>query len=92
MFHFMSNYNSQGVLIQQIILFVFFWLLQTYLESAKTQLLRHYRGMNPSKITSTVGLNIGRVVVGGIALNFWDLGGQLELQSLWDKVKGYSQL
>ncbi|KAK3927644.1 ADP-ribosylation factor-related protein 1 [Frankliniella fusca] len=57
----------------------------TYLESAKTQLLRQYQGMNPSKITSTVGLNIGRVVVGGIALNFWDLGGQQELQSLWDK-------
>ena len=23
----------------------------------------------------------------GIRLNFWDLGGQEELQSLWDKVK-----
>lgn len=42
--------------------------------------------MNPSKITTTVGLNIGKIDVAGIRLNFWDLGGQEELQSLWDKV------
>lgn len=44
--------------------------------------------MNPSRITTTVGLNIGKIDVDGIQLNFWDLGGQLELQSLWDKVPG----
>lgn len=43
--------------------------------------------MHPSKITTTVGLNIGKIDVNGIRLNFWDLGGQTELQSLWDKVK-----
>lgn len=42
--------------------------------------------MNPSKITTTVGLNIGKIEWSGIRLNFWDLGGQEELQSLWDKV------
>lgn len=42
--------------------------------------------MNPSKITTTVGLNIGKIEISGIRLNFWDLGGQEELQSLWDKV------
>lgn len=42
--------------------------------------------MNPSKITTTVGLNIGQIDLQGIRLSFWDLGGQLELQSLWDKV------
>ena len=42
--------------------------------------------MNPSKITTTVGLNIGKIDIAGIRLNFWDLGGQEELQSLWDKV------
>jgi len=26
----------------------------------------------------------------GVRLNFWDLGGQEELQSLWDKVHKYS--
>ncbi|KAG8255032.1 ADP-ribosylation factor protein 1, partial [Homalodisca vitripennis] len=41
--------------------------------------------MNPSKITTTVGLNIGKIELSGIRLNFWDLGGQEELQSLWDK-------
>lgn len=41
--------------------------------------------MHPSKITTTVGLNIGKIDVAGIRLNFWDLGGQTELQSLWDK-------
>jgi GTPase SAR1 family protein len=34
-----------------------------------------------------VGLNIGKIDIAGIRLNFWDLGGQEELQSLWDKVR-----
>jgi len=29
---------------------------------------------------------VGQVDVEGVRLNFWDLGGQEELQSLWDKV------
>ena len=41
--------------------------------------------MNLNKITTTVGLNIGKIDIAGIRLNFWDLGGQEELQSLWDK-------
>lgn len=41
--------------------------------------------MNPAKITTTVGLNIGTIDVDGVTLSFWDLGGQQELQSLWDK-------
>lgn len=41
--------------------------------------------MNPNKITTTVGLNIGEINTAGVKLNFWDLGGQEELQSLWDK-------
>ena len=36
--------------------------------------------MNLAKVTSTVGLNIGKIDAGGIRLNFWDLGGQEELQ------------
>ncbi|KNC26909.1 hypothetical protein FF38_10939 [Lucilia cuprina] len=57
----------------------------TYLEAAKTKFTKNYKGMNPSKITTTVGLNIGSIDVQGVRLNFWDLGGQHELQSLWDK-------
>ncbi|XP_043498044.1 ADP-ribosylation factor-related protein 1 isoform X3 [Polistes fuscatus] len=58
---------------------------QTYLEAAKTKFTKNYKGMNPSKITTTVGLNIGKIDIAGIRFNFWDLGGQEELQSLWDK-------
>uniref|UniRef100_A0A069DQG5 ADP-ribosylation factor-related protein 1 n=1 Tax=Panstrongylus megistus TaxID=65343 RepID=A0A069DQG5_9HEMI len=57
----------------------------TYLEAAKTKIVKNYKGINPNKITTTVGLNIGKIDVSGIRLNFWDLGGQEELQSLWDK-------
>ncbi|XP_074093947.1 ADP-ribosylation factor related protein 1 isoform X2 [Cotesia typhae] len=57
----------------------------TYLEAAKTKFTKNYKGMNPNKITTTVGLNIGKIDIDGVRLNFWDLGGQEELQSLWDK-------
>lgn len=65
------------------------FFFQTYLEAAKTKLTKNYRGMNPNKITTTVGLNIGKIDISGVRLNFWDLGGQTELQSLWDKVRKY---
>ena len=45
----------------------------TFLESAKTTFTRGYRGVNPSKITATVGLNIGNIEADGVVLNFWDL-------------------
>lgn len=57
----------------------------TYLEQTKTKFNRGYKALNPHKITATVGLNIGKVDIHGIRLNFWDLGGQESLQSLWDK-------
>ena len=57
----------------------------TFLESAKTQFTKGYKRVNPSKITATVGLNIGNIETDGVKLNFWDLGGQEELQALWDK-------
>ncbi|CAH2086817.1 unnamed protein product [Euphydryas editha] len=57
----------------------------TYLEATKTKFTKKYKAMNPSRITTTVGLNIGKIDVDGVRLNFWDLGGQQELQSLWDK-------
>ncbi|XKL68409.1 hypothetical protein PGB90_003900 [Kerria lacca] len=57
----------------------------TYLEAAKTKFNKNYKAINPTKITTTVGLNIGKVNISDVSLNFWDLGGQEELQSLWDK-------
>ncbi|GLD65960.1 ADP-ribosylation factor-related protein 1 [Lates japonicus] len=57
----------------------------TFLEQTKTKFSKNYKGMSLSKITTTVGLNIGTIDVGKARLMFWDLGGQEELQSLWDK-------
>lgn len=57
------------------------------MEQSKTRFNKNYKGMSLSKITTTVGLNIGTVDVGKARLVFWDLGGQEELQSLWDKVR-----
>jgi len=57
----------------------------TFLESAKTRLTPGHKGANLSKITTTVGLNLGKIDTNGVRLNFWDLGGQTELQALWDK-------
>jgi len=57
----------------------------TLLEQTKTIFTKDYRGMSLSKITATVGLNLGKIDVGRTRLSFWDLGGQEELQSLWDK-------
>jgi len=33
---------------------------------------------------------VGQVDMEGVRLNFWDLGGQEELQSLWDKVSTFT--
>jgi len=57
----------------------------TFLESAKTKLTPNHTGANLSRITTTVGLNLGKIDIDGVRLNFWDLGGQTELQALWDK-------
>ena len=38
------------------------------------------------RIHSTVGLNIGKITFDDLILNFWDLGGQDELQCLWENV------
>ncbi|CAI2734460.1 unnamed protein product [Schistosoma spindalis] len=57
----------------------------TYLEQAKINFVPNYKSIPIQKITTTVGLNIGYIEVDGIRLKFWDLGGQEELQSLWDK-------
>jgi len=57
----------------------------TYLEAAKASLVKNYVRGDPARVTSTVGLNIGGIKTSGISIQFWDLGGQVELQSLWDK-------
>ncbi|CAJ0578107.1 unnamed protein product, partial [Mesorhabditis spiculigera] len=55
----------------------------TLLEQIKAKFIRDYGMLNPSKITSTIGMNVGKVEVGQVRLNFWDLGGQEDLRELW---------
>lgn len=43
----------------------------TFLEQVKTKFSRNYKMMNPAKITSTVGCNIGKIDIGSVRLNFW---------------------
>lgn len=58
----------------------------TFLEQTKIQFTSGYKGMNLSRITTTVGLNVGMIQLSGVRINFWDLGGQGDLRTLWDKV------
>ena len=42
--------------------------------------------------TSPIWLfSVGKIDFGNTRLNFWDLGGQEDLQALWDKVGGVIQ-
>jgi ADP-ribosylation factor related protein 1 len=54
----------------------------TLLEQSKT-MFTDARGLPPDKIVPTVGLNIGRLVMGGVELLIWDLGGQATLRTIW---------
>ena len=49
--------------------------------------MKGHKRADSSRVTSTVGLNVGNIDVAGVSLQFWDLGGQTELQTLWDKVQ-----
>lgn len=57
----------------------------TLLEQIKRIYGNNYSGLPFEKIKTTIGLNIGKITVNHVKLIFWDLGGQQELQSLWDK-------
>lgn len=57
----------------------------TFLEHARCNFNKNYRRADLNRIASTVGLNVGKIETSGVILNFWDLGGQQELQLLWDK-------
>ena len=43
----------------------------TDLEQVKTKFVKNYKMMNPGKITTTVGCNIGQLDIGHVRLNFW---------------------
>ncbi|CEP14333.1 hypothetical protein [Parasitella parasitica] len=61
-------------------------------NAGKTTLLERIKsifmgvaGLDPDKIAPTVGLNIGKVDIKSSRINFWDLGGQKDLQSIWER-------
>ncbi|KAJ3191922.1 ADP-ribosylation factor protein 1 [Irineochytrium annulatum] len=56
----------------------------TLLERVKATYNSGSKPLAPEKIGPTVGLNLGKVEVGAARLNFWDLGGQRELQGIWN--------
>eukprot|EP00042_Codosiga_hollandica_P023429 m.92837 g.92837 ORF g.92837 m.92837 type:complete len:202 (-) comp51179_c0_seq4:262-867(-) len=57
----------------------------TLLEKFKSVRNTTYRGIPLEKISPTVGMNVGKVELGRTRFIFWDLGGQPDLQNLWDK-------
>jgi len=57
----------------------------TFLEHARCNFNKSYKHVDLNRIASTVGLNVGKIETKDLILNFWDLGGQRELQLLWDK-------
>ena len=58
----------------------------TFLEQVKRSFsTKPYKGIPFEKIAPTVGMNIGHVDMKSDVIVLWDLGGQQEIQSLWDK-------
>ncbi|EGC37775.1 arfrp1, ARF-like GTPase [Dictyostelium purpureum] len=56
----------------------------TLLEQIKTKYTK-VPGLPPHKIIPTVGLNIAKTQYEEIKLTYWDLGGQSQLRSIWNK-------
>ena len=58
----------------------------TFLEQVKRDFAtKPYKGIPFEKISPTVGMNIGNVDMKSDIIVLWDLGGQEEIQSLWNK-------
>uniref|UniRef100_A0A915DWT1 ADP-ribosylation factor-related protein 1 n=1 Tax=Ditylenchus dipsaci TaxID=166011 RepID=A0A915DWT1_9BILA len=55
----------------------------TFVEQFKANFDKTYTKRHPSKISSTVGLNLVKVDCGRALINLWDLGGEEGLRSLW---------
>jgi ADP-ribosylation factor related protein 1 len=58
--------------------------LQTFLEKIKT-LYTETPGLSPDKIGPTVGQNTGKITLPSAVLQFWDLGGQRGIRSIWHR-------
>ncbi|KAI0049971.1 P-loop containing nucleoside triphosphate hydrolase protein [Auriscalpium vulgare] len=56
----------------------------TLLEKIKT-LYNDVPGLPPDKIAPTVGQNMGKITLPSTILQFWDLGGQRGIRSIWPR-------
>ncbi|EIM83026.1 P-loop containing nucleoside triphosphate hydrolase protein [Stereum hirsutum FP-91666 SS1] len=56
----------------------------TLLEKIKT-IYNDVPGLDPDKIAPTVGQNMGKISLPSTILQFWDLGGQRGIRSIWSK-------
>ncbi|KAK7692207.1 hypothetical protein QCA50_003831 [Cerrena zonata] len=56
----------------------------TLLENIKT-LYNDTPGLSPDKIAPTVGQNTGKITLPSTILQFWDLGGQRGIRSIWHR-------
>ncbi|EIN11551.1 P-loop containing nucleoside triphosphate hydrolase protein [Punctularia strigosozonata HHB-11173 SS5] len=56
----------------------------TLLEKIKT-LYNDVPGLSPDKIGPTVGQNMGKITLPSTILQFWDLGGQRGMRSIWPR-------
>ncbi|SCV70214.1 BQ2448_1608 [Microbotryum intermedium] len=56
----------------------------TFLAKIKS-LFNETPDVDPASIAPTIGQNIGRITLSSSVLQFWDLGGQRDIRSLWPK-------
>ena len=62
-------------------------------DAGKTSILERSKGefgsklppLPLNKITTTVGMNMAKMELGGCKVTFWDLGGEDRIRSLWDR-------
>ncbi|KAG9101550.1 ADP-ribosylation factor protein 3 [Ceratobasidium sp. 370] len=57
---------------------------QTFLEKTKT-LYNNVPGLPPDKIGPTVGQNMGKITLPSATMQFFDLGGQRDIRTIWSK-------
>ncbi|KAG8721015.1 ADP-ribosylation factor protein 3 [Ceratobasidium sp. 394] len=56
----------------------------TFLEKTKT-LYNNVPGLPPDKIGPTVGQNMGKITLPSATMQFFDLGGQRDIRTIWSK-------
>ncbi|QRV94306.1 ADP-ribosylation factor family [Ceratobasidium sp. AG-Ba] len=56
----------------------------TFLEKTKT-LYNNVPGLSPDKIGPTVGQNMGKITLPSATMQFFDLGGQRDIRTIWSK-------